>query len=152
MIKNIGGNMKYIGLTEGQENISMELAEKINNEFMKADFTLLSKYVWDNVTYQIIKRADTLGIPERRFLPALTISELGKILPNNIATMRVNHKEYGRKLYLCDHIHNIRFGARSREEFHFEEVEARGIRFLQLIIDNPELLVHIKNGAANDKR
>ena len=143
--------MKYIGLTDSKENISKDLAEKIHIEFLKADFTLLTKYVWDNVTNKIIKREDTLGIPERRYLPALTISELGKILPNNIATMRVNHKEYGRKLYLCDHIHNIRFGARPREEFHFEEVEARGIRFLQLIIDNPELLEHIKNGAINDK-
>ncbi len=140
--------MKYIGLTEGQENISMELAEKINKEFIKADFTILSQFVWDKVTNQLIKRADTLAIPERRYLPAFTLREMGKILPNHIATMRVNHPNYGKKLFLCDEINNIRYGGRPREEFHFEEVEARGIRFLKLVIDNPKLLEALRDGMA----
>ena len=144
--------MKYIGLTEGQENISIELAEQINYELLKADLTILSKYVWDSVTHQIIKREDTLAIPERRYLPAFNLRELGKILPNYIATMRVNHKNYGKRLFICDHINDIRFGARPRAEFHLEEVEIRGMRFLKLIIDNPEILERLKNGDANNGR
>ena len=145
--------MKYIGLTEGQENISMELAEKIHNEFVKADLTILSKYVWDKETHQIIKRADALTIPERRYLPAFSLLEMGKIMPNHIATMRVNHKDYGKKLFLCDEINDIRYIGRPREEFHLEEVEARGIRFLKLVIDNPGLLEQLKNAVSgNDKQ
>ena len=140
--------MKYIAIPDKQEHISFELAKEIHEHLTDNGVMLLSRFVWMADKKEIAVRTVTMDWHNRiyEYYPALTCPELGVLLPLYNVSMRVHHKTYGRNQFLCDHSNDVRYGSRPRDEFHFEETEIRGRRFLKLIIDNPEFLKKLKDG------
>jgi hypothetical protein len=131
--------MEYISLNMKQEYVSMELSKKIHETLAKSGIILMTKYVWDTKANNIILRDEHTSVEkyETKYLPALSDPELASLLPKHIATMKVNHRDYGNNLFICDHMNNIRYGVRNSEEFHIQEVEIRGRKLLIILKDNP---------------
>lgn len=123
--------MKILGIKPAREYINFVLAKEINEELNRREVRFVTKYVYDADTKEVILRVNAINTTG--YYPAFTNSELSTLLPLWTATMRVNHREYGENLFICDDIQDIRKGLKTKDDFYINEVDAKGYYFLDRI-------------------
>ena len=120
--------MILLGIKPAAECVSFKLANEIHIELNRRGIRFITKYVYDADTKELVLR--DLSTNSVGYCPAFSNSELSMLLPNYSAAMRVNHREFGSNLFICDDISDIRNGLKPKDDFYVDEVEAKGNRFL----------------------